>query len=361
NYAETDITFSSQINIFTGHNGSGKTNLLDSIYCLSLTKSAFSQTESNSIRHKEYFFSLLGHFFKAENLYSVQYDLTGLKKTFRLNKNPYEKLSEHIGAFPVVLFTPNDTDIIREGSEERRKFFDTIISQLDPLYLSELIRYNNLLKQRNSLLKQFAEKNTIDKELIDSYNYQLLKSGKMVYEKRKAFMEEFTPLFRAHYLNLSEEKEQPELLYQSQQHEAEFENKFIHNLNRDILLQRTIMGIHKDDYGFTLNGYPVKNYGSQGQQKSFVIALKLAHFDIIKKNKRLKPILLLDDIFDKLDDRRIGKLMEMVAQETFGQLFITDARPERTEKIFQHVQAEIRIFHIENGVVKAEKNFFEEN
>ncbi len=355
NYAETDLSFSSQINIFTGQNGAGKTNLLDAIYCLSLTKSAFSSSETNSIRHHENFFSILGHFQKGEHLHSVQYDLAGAKKTFRLDKNPYDKLSEHIGAFPVVLVTPNDTDVIREGSEERRKFFDSIISQLDNVYLVELIRYNNLLKQRNSLLKQFAERNSIDKELIDSYNYQMLKSAAVIYTKRKSFMEEYIPIFNAHYLNLSEEQETPELVYESQLHEQEFEQKFLKNLTKDILLQRTGMGIHKDDYSFLLSGYAVKGYGSQGQQKSFVIALKLAHFDIIKKHKNLKPILLLDDIFDKLDDNRISKLMEMVAQETFGQLFITDARPERTEKIFEHIRAEIRIFHIANGIVTAEK------
>lgn len=355
NYLETDISFSSQINIFTGPNGAGKTNLLDSIYCLSLTKSAFSASESNSIKHNESFFSILGHFHKEEKTYAVQYDLAGQKKTFRLDKSPYDKLSEHIGAFPVVLVTPYDTDVIREGSEERRKFFDAIISQLDNAYLSELIRYNTILKQRNSLLKQFAERNTIDKELLDSYDFQLLKSGKIIYEKRKAFTEAFIPIFIKHYLNLSQEKEIPSLVYESQRHDFEFEQKFFGNQKKDILLQRTGMGAHKDDYGFMLSGYPVKGYGSQGQQKSFVIALKLAHFDIIKTNKNLKPILLLDDIFDKLDDERIERLMEMVAQDTFGQLFITDARPERTEKIFQHIKAEIRIFRIENGLVSSEK------
>lgn len=355
NYTETDLNFSSQINIFTGPNGAGKTNLLDAIYSLSLTKSAFSASETNSIRHQENFFSILGHFHKNGKNHSVQYDLAGSKKTFRFDKVPYEKLSEHIGAVPVVLITPNDTDVIREGSEERRKFFDSIISQLENAYLLELIRYNNLLKQRNSLLKQFAEQNKIDQELIDSYNYQLLKSAGAIHKKRKEFMEDYTPLFRKHYLNLSEEKEIPELIYESQLHEQDFDQRFRNHLQRDILLQRTGMGIHKDDYSFTLNQYAVKNYGSQGQQKSFVIALKLAHFEIIKKQKELKPILLLDDIFDKLDDQRISKLMEMVARETFGQLFITDARPERTEKIFEHIDAEIRIFHIENGTVRQEK------
>ncbi len=355
NYIETDLSFSSQINIFTGQNGSGKTNLLDAIYCLSLTKSAFSSSEINSIRHNESFFSILGQFYKNEKDFAVQYDLAGQKKTFRLDKNPYDKLSEHIGAFPVVLVTPNDTDVIREGSEERRKFFDAILSQLDNLYLSELIRHNIILKQRNSLLKQFAERNSLDKELVDSYDFQLLKSGKTIYEKRKAFIEEFIPIFKKHYLNLSQEKELPELVYESQRHEIDFEQRFFQNLKKDILLQRTGMGIHKDDYGFMLSGYAVKGYGSQGQQKSFVIALKLAHFDIIKQKKGLKPILLLDDIFDKLDDERIGKLMEMVAQDAFGQLFITDARPERTEKIFENIRTEIRIFKIENGVVSSEK------
>jgi DNA replication and repair protein RecF len=356
NYGETDISFSSQINIFTGHNGAGKTNLLDSIYSLSLTKSAFSTQESNSIRHNERFFSILGHFHKEDQEYTVQYDLAGQKKTLRLNKTPYEKLSQHIGSFPVVLITPYDTDVIREGSEERRKFFDTIIAQTDPFYLAELIRYNHLLKQRNSLLKQFAEKTQTDHDLLETYNLPLIRTGCQIFERRQKFIEEFIPLFQAHYLNLSEEKEIPELLYVSQHQDENFERRFYAQLSRDLFLQRTGLGIHKDDYVFRLSGYPVKNYGSQGQQKCFVIALKLAHFDIIRNHKNIKPLLLLDDIFDKLDDQRIGKLMEMVAKNTFGQLFITDARPERTEKIFEHIPAEIRIFHIENGQITLEKD-----
>jgi len=355
NYSETDIHFSGQVNIFTGPNGAGKTNLLDAIYALSLTKTAFNSVESNSIKHNEPFFSILGNFHKEGRDYSIQYDLTGTKKAFRIDKQPYEKLSEHIGQFPVVLITPYDTDVIRDGSEGRRKFFDSIISQLDTIYLAELIRYNHILKHRNSLLKQFAEKNKVDKELLDSFNFQLLKSGQIIYKKRKDFIEEFTPIFKEHYLNLSGEKEQPKLVYESQLQEEKFEEVFLNNFKKDLLLQRTGKGIHKDDYGFLLDAFPVKGYGSQGQQKSFVIALKLAHFDCIKTHKNLKPILLLDDIFDKLDEKRIGKLMEMVAQEAFGQLFITDARPERTEKIFEQIQADIRIFHVADGVITGEK------
>jgi DNA replication and repair protein RecF len=350
NYEELDLSFSSQINIFTGHNGSGKTNLLDAIYCLSLTKSAFNTNENHSIKHGQTYFSILGHFFKDNKSLALQYDFApGQKKNFRLDKKTYDKLSDHIGLFPVVLITPYDTDVIREGSEERRKFFDTIISQLDKNYLIELIRYNNLLKQRNSLLKQFAEKNYIDRDLIDTYNKQMLRSGRMIYEARKKFANEYEPIFNGHYYNISEKKETPQLRYESQLHDDGFEKLFLSNVQKDIMLQRTSMGVHKDDYGFTLNDYPVKSHGSQGQQKSFVIALKLAHFDIIKNHKNIKPILLLDDIFDKLDDARISKLMQMVAEEAFGQLFITDARPERTEKIFEKIKAEIRIFRIENG------------
>jgi DNA replication and repair protein RecF len=355
NYEEVDIDFSWQINIFTGPNGAGKTNLLDAIYALSLTKTAFNSLESNSIRHNKSYFSILGDFIKEEKDYAIQYDLTGSKKNFRNNKQPYEKLSEHIGLFPVVLITPYDTDIIREGSEGRRKFFDGIISQLDNAYLSELIRYNHILKHRNSLLKQFAEQNKVDKELLDSFNFQLLKSGKAIYDKRKKFIGEFTPIFLKHYLNLTDEKELPKLVYESQAHKDDFEETFLANIKKDLILQRTGKGIHKDDYSFLLDDFPVKGYGSQGQQKSFVIALKLAHFDSIKNQKNLKPILLLDDIFDKLDEKRISKLMEMVAQETFGQLFITDARPERTKKIFEHIAGDIRIFHVNDGVITGEK------
>ena len=350
NYEELNLSFSKSLNFFTGVNGSGKTNLLDAIYYLSLSKSAFNSNDSQNIKAGADFFMLSGSFIRDSKTSLVQASFAkGQKKVLKINKNPYEKLSEHIGEFPVVLIAPNDTDIIREGSEFRRKFFDGILAQLSHAYLNELIRYNQLLKQRNSILKQFSERNHIDQDLIDTYDLQIIAAAKFIYHQRKIFLGEFIPVFTNHYKNLSEQKEETSLSYISQIESADFEKEYRLALKRDIILQRTTYGIHRDDFIFKIGEHPLKNYGSQGQQKSFVIALKLAQFDIIKKQKGFKPILLLDDIFDKLDDHRISKLMEMVAGHSFGQLFITDARAERSEKLFRKIKAEVRIWRMEEG------------
>jgi DNA replication and repair protein RecF len=352
NYEELSLNFSRQVNFFTGANGSGKTNLLDAIYYLSLSKSAFNSNDTQNIRTGADFFMLSGSFIKAGKTDLVQGSFSkGQKKVLKINKNPYEKLSEHIGEFPVVLIAPNDTDIIREGSEFRRKFFDGILSQLSHTYLNELIRYNQLLRQRNSLLKQFSERNQVDQDLIETFDTRLIASAKIIYAQRREFLEEFIPVFTGHYQNLSEKKEETSLTYISQLENPDFEKAYRSSLKRDILLQRTTHGIHRDDFIFKIAEQPLRNYGSQGQQKSFVIALKLAQFDIIKKQKGFKPLLLLDDIFDKLDDHRISKLMEMVAGDSFGQLFITDARADRSEKLFGRVEAEVRVWRVEKGKV----------
>ncbi|WKN32628.1 DNA replication/repair protein RecF [Porifericola rhodea] len=352
NYEELDLSFSEQINCLVGENGSGKTNLLDAIYYLSLTKSAFSSTEAQNIKHEAPFFMVKGSFFKQDEKHNVQFSLQqGQKKQFKNSRIPYDKLSEHIGLFPVVLITPDDTDIIKAGSEIRRKFFDGILSQINSDYLEKLLRYNHNLKQRNSLLKQFAEHNYYEKELLDSYSDQLVDTGQQIYNYRKAFLEKFFPAFIQHYNNLSGQKEEVKISYQSDFEEEGFKEKFYRNYRRDMIVQRTTLGIHKDDYLFEINGFPVKKYGSQGQQKSFVIALKLSQFDVIKDEIKSKPILLLDDIFDKLDDFRIAKLSEMVAAHSFGQLFVTDARPERTYQIFKPIQADKKVFTIQQGKV----------
>jgi DNA replication and repair protein RecF len=353
NYQELELVFSPQINVFTGLNGSGKTNLLDAVHYLSLTKSAFNTNDALNINHGSDCFSIGGKFIKDKKDDHIQCGFSvAQKKILKLNKNPYEKMREHIGMFPVVLITPYDTDVIREGSEERRKFFDTILSQLDKNYLSELIRYNHILKNRNSLLRQFYERNYIDHDLIGSYDIQLLDSGKKIFLARKSFIKEFLPLFILHFENLTEKKEKVDLIYESQLEDEKFEQQFNASLQHDIARQRTSKGTHKDDFIFLIDEKPLKNFGSQGQQKSFVIAMKLAQYDQVKNNKGIKPILLLDDIFDKLDEERINKLMKMVAEDAFGQLFITDARLERTEKFFTNLTAKISIFNIENGAVK---------
>ncbi|MFL5729841.1 MAG: DNA replication/repair protein RecF, partial [Cytophagaceae bacterium] len=284
NYEELNLGFSRQINFFTGRNGSGKTNLLDAIYYLSTSKSAFQSNDAQNIKTGEDYFMLSGSFVRQGRTDLVQASLgKGQKKILKINKNPYEKLSEHIGEFPVVLIAPNDTDIIRESGEFRRKFFDGILSQLSHPYLNELIRYNQLLKQRNSLLKQFSEQNRVDQDLIDTYDTQILSSAKFIYDARKKFLEEFSPVFHEHYINLSEKKEDTSLIYTSQMENPDFEKEYRQALRRDIILQRTTHGVHRDDFIFKIGEHPLKSYGSQGQQKSFVIALKLAQFDIIKK------------------------------------------------------------------------------
>ena len=352
NYETVKLDFSAQINSFVGSNGSGKTNLLDAIYYLSLTKSAFSSDEQQNIRHGADLFLIKGSFLLNDEPHKIQFSLQqGQKKVAKNSKKVYEKLSEHIGLFPVVLIAPNDTDIIRDGSDARRKFFDGIISQINAAYLEHLLQYNHWLKQRNSLLKQFAERNYFDKDLLETYNEPLLATGKLIHDTRKSFLQKFFPYFDNHYQNLSDQKEGVGIQYQSDLDQEGFDQAFKNNLKKDRALQRTTMGIHKDDFLFEINGHPLKKFGSQGQQKSYVIALKLAQFDSIKAEKNIKPILLLDDIFDKLDDKRIEKLTEMVVHHSFGQLFVTDARPERTSSIFEQVEADKKTFYIEGGKV----------
>lgn len=351
NYEEIKLRFSPEINCLVGDNGSGKTNLLDAVHYLSLTKSAFNAVDMQNIRHGEDFMVIRGQFLKADKHDTIQCSLQqGQRKTIKHNKKVYDKISEHIGRYPVVLIAPNDTDVIREGSETRRKFFDSILSQLDQQYLQWLLQYNHVLKQRNSLLKQFSERNSLDRDLLEPYNLKLIELGKSLLQARKSFLEEYLPYFHSHYQNLSEGREQVSIRYESNMDVENPLAKLENSLRRDLALQRTNVGIHKDDYVFELDGYPLKKFGSQGQQKSFLISLKLAHFDIIRQYKGYKPILLLDDIFDKLDDHRIAKLMELVSGHTFGQLFVTDARPERTERIFQQLtDTEVKIYKIDAG------------
>ena len=367
-YEQADFSFSERVNCIVGENGSGKTNLLDAIYFLSLTKSSTSNQDALSINHEEDLMMIEGNFSSnaegglpnSENgdnspftihhsafqtLITVTYQ-RGQKKTVLHDKKAYERLSEHIGKFPVVLFSPNDTDVVRDGSEFRRRFFDGVISQLDAEYLENLLQYNRLLLQRNSLLKQFAERNYLDDDLLDLYSEPLVEYAIKLYNARKVFLEAFFPIFRKHYANLSESRELVEIVYESEVGAEFFTSDFRKNRHRDLAAQRTTKGVHKDDFIFEINGFALRKFGSQGQQKSFVIALRLAQFEMIALGKNIRPILLLDDIFDKLDDRRIQKLIEMMTNGTFGQVFITDARPERTRQLLEHLEIEVKYFEI---------------
>jgi DNA replication and repair protein RecF len=281
----------------------------------------------------------------------------GQKKIITHNKTPYEKVSEHIGRYPVVLISPYDTDLIREGSEERRKYFDSLLSQLNHDYLTTLIQYNYLLKQRNSLLKQFADRNYFDRDYLQILDEQLVPAGEKIVQVRQEFLQDLVPIFQKHYQHLTDSSEEVSLQYKSLLPGANFALLLEQAQRKDLLLQRTTVGPHKDDFVFIMNNWPIKNYGSQGQQKSFVIALKLAHFEIVAQYKGQKPLLLLDDIFDRLDEKRITKLMQLVANHTFGQLFITDSHLERTNRIVADLSENIAHFRVFNGNVKVVENF----
>ena len=348
NYAEARVDFSSKINVLVGKNGSGKTNLLDAIHYLAMTRSAVSGADNYCIRHGEQYFFLKGVFQQGNDVQEISIAFQTGKKVFREGVNEYQKLSDHIGKYPVVLIAPDDTDLVKEGSELRRKFFDAIISQLDRDYLESLIQYNQALKHRNSLLKMFADTTTVDSAALDTYDEMLIRAGNRVFQKRQLFVGEFGPAFQRFY-NFIVADEEAHVLYNSALKNVTFGDGLRQNRSRDLFLQRTTFGIHRDDYQFTLGNGDLKRLGSQGQQKSFVIALKLAQYEIIKNQKGFKPLLLLDDIFDKLDDFRIQKLLQLIKNDELGQLFITDARPDRTAALLKQINATSSVFMVGSG------------
>jgi len=354
NYEETQLTFRGNIHCFLGKNGSGKTNLLDAIYYLSFTKSALNGSDSQNIRLSQNQFFIKGAFSKKEKTSEVICSFQkGQKKMISENDVDYAKFAEHIGKYPVVMVAPQDIELIWDGSEVRRKFFDSLISQLDRVYLDHLIVYSSLLKQRNSALRFFSEKGKVDHDLLESYDQKLIPAAEYIFRRRKDFVAEFIPRLIEHYHFLSnEESEEVALQYSSGLEGVDWKESLHKNLQRDLALQRTTTGIHRDDFHFFLNGNELKRFGSQGQQKSFLIGLKLAEFDSIAVSKAMKPILLLDDIFDKLDDFRINKLMQLVAKDNFGQIFITDARPGRTREILEQSGIEAELFELESGNLK---------
>ncbi|TCV20426.1 DNA replication and repair protein RecF [Sphingobacterium alimentarium] len=355
NYTDSNLHFLPEVNAFTGSNGAGKTNLLDAIHYLSLCKSYFNPIDSQHIKSGEEYFMVQGEFERNDRPDLISCSLKrNQKKQFKRNKKDYPRLADHIGQFPLVMISPNDTLIILEGSEERRKFVDNVISQTDNRYLDTLIAYNKVLLQRNVLLKNIKEKGVFDIGLLEVLNMQLVEVGEVIYHKRKAFMEKFTPSFQRHYQYLSDSAEEVSLVYDSQLHGADFTQLLESSLEKDRILERTTKGIHKDDLLFTIHReMPLKKFGSQGQQKSFLIALKLAQYTYLHEQNKFKPLLLLDDIFDKLDNQRTRKLMQMVSNEEFGQIFITDTDALRIQRIFDEIQQPIRIFDIEGGQAHA--------
>ena len=354
NYVQSEIEFSEKINCFVGNNGVGKTNLLDAIYYLSFTKSYFNAIDTQNIRHGEDFFAIHGTYQRnggpAEQVSCIQ--KMGAKKQFRLNQKEYDRLSDHIGHFPCVMVSPYDRDLINEGSEIRRKFIDTVISQFDRVYLDDLIRYNRLLEQRNSLLRQFAESRRVDRMMLSLLDEQMAPPAQGIYEKRKEFLDKFLPIF-SHYFNfISGGLERVNIVYDSRLHEGSYAELTQSASDRDLSSCYSTIGIHKDDLLFEIIGYPVKKTGSQGQQKSFAVALKLAQFDFTCNLVRFKPLLLFDDIFDKLDPGRVKQIIDLVSKDSFGQVFITDTEPERIRKSFKNSEISHKVFEINKQSVQ---------
>lgn len=345
NFETQSFEFDPKINCFVGLNGVGKTNVLDAIYHLSFGKSYFNPITLQNIKHGTEFFVIEGIYEKQGQSEKIVVSAKrGQKKIIKRNGKAYDKFSEHIGLLPLVIISPSDRDLIIEGSETRRKFMDGVISQGDPTYLQALIHYNKVLTQRNSLLKYFSVNNTFNQDTLDIYDQQLQHYGAVIYKKRTDFLNHFEPIFIERHASISNGKEKVNLLYDSQLKTNTLLTQLKEQIAKDRLTQYTNIGIHKDDLVFEIEGHPIKKFGSQGQQKSFLIALKLAQFDFLKAQSKVNPILLLDDIFDKLDEERVAQIITLVDNENFGQLFISDTHGERTESVIKEVHQSYKMF-----------------
>ncbi|TYB70498.1 DNA replication/repair protein RecF [Bizionia gelidisalsuginis] len=347
NFDTKTFNFNDTINCIVGNNGVGKTNILDAIYHLSFGKSYFNPIASQNIKHDEEFFVINGDYEKENKAEKIVISLKkGQKKVIKRNSKSYEKFSDHIGFLPLVIISPADRDLIIGGSDTRRKFIDSVISQSDNNYLITIIKYNKIVAQRNSLLKYFALNNAFNKDTLEIYNLQLSEFGTVIFEKRKAFLDNFIPIFKERYRAISNGNESVDLHYKSDLFDSDLNSLLQQVINKDKALQYTSVGAHKDDLYFNIDGHPIKKFGSQGQQKSFLIALKLAQFQFIKKQSGVNPILLLDDIFDKLDEERVSQIIKLVNDENFGQIFISDTHAERTERAVKQVHQSYEIFNI---------------
>jgi len=348
NYDTAIFEFCPRINCFTGNNGVGKTNILDAIHYLSLTKSFSNIIDSANIRHGYDFFIVEGVFSGNGNEDTIYCSFHRQKqKILKRNGKEYRKLTEHIGKFPVVMISPFDSALITEGSEERRKFMNKIISQYDQVYLDAVLNYNRALQQRNRLLKDYGRTGSFDPEVISVFDMQLKKFGEYIHKCRLKLINELVPVFNDYYSFISGGNEIVNLVYRSGLSEKSFDELLSESLKKDIALEYTTAGVHKDDLIFELEGFPVKSLGSQGQQKSFVVALKLAKFDYIGKKAGFPPVMLLDDIFDKFDSERVEKIIKLVGNHRFGQIFITDTDESRMKKILSDLNLDHRLFRIE--------------
>lgn len=347
NHTTQTFEFSPEINCFVGNNGVGKTNILDALHYLSLGKSFLSNSDANNIKNEEDFFTIEAEVEDEDkvNVLKITQSKEG-KKQIKKNDKTYARMADHIGFLPSVMISPYDSNLISDSGESRRKFLDAIISQINTEYLHNIIQYHKILKQRNSLLKNFAKNRCFDAETLEIYDAPLEHFGYFIFNERKLFIERLEPIFCRFYEIISDGKEKVNIRYESHLTNTKMKTLLEENLQKDCILTYTSKGIHKDDLIFEMNNTAIKKVGSQGQQKSFLIALKLAQMNLIKELTHKTPLLLLDDIFDKLDDHRVAQLIELVNKENFGQIFITDTHRERTEAIVKTINEDSKVFEI---------------
>lgn len=360
NIREASLDFAPKLNCFVGLNGQGKTNVLDAIYLLSFAKSAFTAQDSLNITHGEEMALVQGKYGE----FTISCGLRkGVKKQFRKDKKDYPRLIDHIGLIPLVMISPSDQQLIDEGSDERRRFMDMVISQLDRKYLDALTKYNALLKQRNALLKQYADAPEPPHDLLEVLEWQMVEPAEYIFKARTEFFKDFNAYFERTYAQISssdpsdtDSHEIPQLRYISQLQDRDLREAYVKTRQRDLILGWTSQGIHKDDLDMRLGEYPLKQVGSQGQQRTFVLAMKLAQALYLSSDKgtmdnvQRKPILLLDDIFDRLDSERVERIVEMVQGDDFGQIFITDTDRQHLTDILKPNE-NAKIFHVENGQI----------
>ena len=350
NYENLEIDFSKGVNCITGPNGVGKTNLLDAVYYLALTKSYFNPIDRQMVRHDEKMMMVKGEFTDEGKKETIVCSLrSGQKKMVKRNRKEYGKISEHIGLIPIVIITPFDSFLILEGSDVRRKFIDGIISQEDQGFLQILIQYNRALAQRNMLLKHFSREHHFDADALEVWDAKIIDLGEAVFNKRNAFITNFIPVFLEFYKKIGGRKENAGIEYRSTLSEGNYKQQLKDAIRDDLIKQYTTKGVHKDDLVFTIDGYPLKKFGSQGQQKTFLLALKLAQFRQMQEKMQKTPILLLDDIYDKLDSTRMKQLMELVSEKGFEQIFITDTHPTRVRELFINSGFEVNAIQIKEG------------